>query len=203
MSDACDILILAHALDPITQRSDYTINLLARQFSLAGLRVHCQNGIDRQIPARVAINHVDLTITPKRYVEFLQQYPVALNGGLTNIAKETVCRGTLVERGDGYAGPVIVKTRLNCGGMPEARKLWLKRKIEGEPAVVDDADWATRPTLDPENYPIFANSDSVPEPIWRNPFLVVQRLFVERDAAGRYCLRSWYVLGDRGFHISF
>jgi hypothetical protein len=41
----------------------------------------------------------------------------------------------------------------------------------------------------------------VPAGVWDNQNLVVQRLYTERDEDGLYCLRFWYVPGDRDYHI--
>jgi hypothetical protein len=196
-----DMLILAHALDSITPQGNYTINQLARLFSEAGLKVGYQIGLANRQEARVILNHVDLTVTPPDYVDFLQSYPLALNGSLTDISKHVVCDGTLVTLGDGYRGPVIVKTKLNCGGLQESRKSLLPKRRELRPGVDEIYTWRTVPIIDPQAYPVLENTDPITADVWANPHLVVQRLVTEQDEQGRYCLRSWYVFGDRGFHV--
>lgn len=196
-----DVLILAHTLDSITPRGNYTVNLLARLFVEAGLKVGYQIGLANRPDARLIINHVDLTVTPPDYVHFLQSYPVVLNGSLTDISKHIVCDGTLVSFGDGYRGPVIVKTQLNCGGLQESRKSLLPKPPELRPGVDEIYTWRTLPTIDPQDYPVLASPDPITADVWANPHLVVQRLVTEQDKEGRYRLRSWYVLGDRGFHV--
>lgn len=194
-----DILILSHAHDAVNPDSNYTINLMARLFAGSGLKVAYQKGLARQPQARAVINQVDLTTTPEAYIQYFKEFPVAINGRLTQISKAVVCQDTLVRLGDGYGGPVIVKTSLNCGGFPELAMMVETGSIE--PGVRLRRTWRDLQVIDPLNYPIYASPDLVPEGVWENPRLVVQRLRTERDDQGLYCLRSWYVLGDRGFHV--
>ena len=45
-------------------------------------------------------------------------------------------------------------------------------------------------------YPIFAATSAVPDEVWGNPGLVVERFMPERDEHG-YCVRAWVFCGDR------
>ncbi len=84
-----DILVLTHEQDRETGDSAATINILVRLWRQMGLTVGFQNGLSRsrRIEAGVAINHVDLTVTPRRYAKFLARFPKTINGGLIDIAK--------------------------------------------------------------------------------------------------------------------
>ncbi len=194
-----DILILSHALDMLDPNRGFTINLMARRFEESGLKVCYQKGLTDRPEARLVINQVALTVTPLEYIQFFQHYPKVLNGRLTDISKQIVCQDTLVKRGDGYHGPVIVKTKLNYGGLPELAVLQAEGRMK--PGQDLKYDWLTVPYLAPQDYPIHNSPDRVPPEVWYNPHLVVQRYVTERDKNGQYCLRSWYVLGDRGFHV--
>lgn len=194
-----DILVLNHTLRPDGAKLRPIIWILAEYFHREGLSVHVHYGLQNPPKARVVLNHIDLTNTPPEYVRLLQKYPLVLNERLTNISKRFVCQGTLLGRGDGYRSSVIVKTDLNAGGGPELAQLRAQGKLpKGQSIRVPLRD---TPFLNPESYFIYDSADAVPAEVWENPNLVVQRFFPERNEEGHYCLRSWFVLGDRGFHI--
>jgi hypothetical protein len=107
-----------------------------------------------------------------------------------------------VRRGDGYQGPVIVKTDENFGGVTErrvgGRRGLLKRLLSSR-----RLPWSWSARLDPYDYPIFESPRQVPLAVWFNSRLVVQKFLCERRD-GHYCLRQWFFFGDReGNTISF
>jgi hypothetical protein len=161
----------------------------------AGLNVVVLQGTGQYVPARVLILHVDLTVIPEPYLLFAQRYPCVVNGRVVDIAKRRVS-GTILAREDCYAGPVIVKTDLNCGGMPEFSLLpydlrgWLIRKIRKK------LPWTMTGYLPSSTYPIYADLSKVPRLVWHNPRLVVEKFLPERDGEF-YCTRHWLFFGDR------
>lgn len=194
-----DVLVLSHSEDSVGPQSGFLINHMARLFTESGLAVGFQKGLSRSPRARTIINQVDLTVTPRPYIRLLERYPAAINGGLLDISKRLVCRGHLVTPGDGYRGPVIVKTGLNYGGKPEQR-LRRRRGILGR--TVARLFSSHVPTvLEPEQYLIHSTPDLVPAEVWTDPDLVVQRFYEDRDENGLYRNRHWYVFGDRSFHV--
>ena len=167
-----------------------------------GLEVRVVRGL-QAVPeggrGEVCILHVDLTRTPAAYLELARSYPVALNARFVDNAKRVVSRD-LVEPGDGYEGPVIVKSDLNYGGSPEhvmARRTtgWVARRGA---SLRRRLPWTMRSEIDPKDYRVFERRAEVPRAVWRNRHLVVERFFTER-AEGMCWLRSWVFLGDRGF----
>ena len=149
--------------------------------------------------ADACVLHVDLTRTPPAYAAFANAHAVAINGRFPDNAKRVVSTG-VVTPGDGHAGPVIVKSDLNYGGVPErvmARRTgsWLDKRAA---SVRGRLPWTMRPDLAAEDYRVFERRADVPGAVWRNPALVVER-FVEERAEGMYWVRSWVFLGDRGF----
>lgn len=146
-------------------------------------------------------NHVNLTVTPPAYLRCLRRFPRVINAGFTDTAKSKYCHNLL--RGhDGYDGPVIVKTDLNFGGRPEQNlhrrreQAWPRRllRLFGRPVAASGE-------LDPYAYPIYDSPSLVPFEVWSDPSLVVQKFQPEKDEISLYRLRSWYVLGDHGFHV--
>ncbi|MGH7489026.1 MAG: hypothetical protein ACREMY_26000, partial [bacterium] len=93
-----------------------------------------------------------------------------------------------------YLGPVVVKTNWNYGGASEARLA----KVKGKPEEVErwPLHWSHQSQLASEHYPIFNSPELVPEAVWDNPDLIVERFLPERSQQF-YCLRTWVFLGDK------
>jgi hypothetical protein len=144
----------------------------------------------------LAILHVDLTVVPPAHLALASRYRRVLNGAVTDISKRRI-NGNAVRPGDGYAGPVILKTNRNSGGFPEAkladRGSALRRRLRRLAARVS---WRWRSQLPSAGYPVFDDVSLVPWGVWRNPDLVVERFLPERRD-DLYCLRTWIFLGDR------
>ena len=154
-------------------------------------------GVGRAIDADVIVNHIDLTVVPEAYVQFMARYPVAINGRCTDISKRTVS-ANLVTNGDGWDGPVIVKTDRNHGGRPERRLGWGRIALLVSPnAWLSRGRWRTRSMLVPDDYPIFESAAKVPPDVWRNPLLVVERFLPERED-DLFVVRSMAIFGDKG-----
>src|SRR6266576_5794919 len=114
--------ILLHKDDAAFFYFKYLIKLLIREWKAAGHSIKIIRGPGRFVPADIVISHVDLTVVPDEYKDFLAQYPCVINRSLPDISKSKIS-GHLVGRDDPYAGPVIVKTDRNSGGFPEARMI--------------------------------------------------------------------------------
>ncbi len=208
-----DIVVVAHEHDGESGDSAATINVLVKCWRQRGLTVGYQNGVARAtgIEAAVAINHVDLTVTPWRYARFLRRFPKTVNGGLVDISKTGYCRD-LLRSADACDGPVIVKTNLNYGGVKEhwlvqrtrrrrRRYLGFLSRLWGDDVREATPPWHRVRRLQPDAYPIYDHASLVPPGVWRNRNLIVQPFRPERDDEGHYLLRSWYILGDKCFHV--
>lgn len=154
----------------------------------AGHEVMVHEGIDNLPDADLALLHVDLTVVPPDYLQALRRYPAVINGATADIGKRTFSRH-LVTEGDGYTGPVIVKTNLNCGGIPEAfrRKVALEKGLAAGPPV----------RFMRGRYPVFPSATQVPAGAFRDPELVVEKFVPEQDQRGFY-MRTWVFFGDSG-----
>jgi hypothetical protein len=161
------------------EREDHAIRHHADFWREDGLDVMFLRGVDRFLPADLAILHVDLTIVPPEYVEFAEQYPVVLNGEITDIRKTTFST-RLVTRESDYDGRVIVKSNLNFGGVPERR---LGVRSDG-------------PLSEQGNYEVYDSISDVPEHFFEDDDLVVEE-FVPEYENGRYHLRAFHFFGDR------
>lgn len=193
------VVILTHENHPLDSER-YFVRLLADRWREQGIEVRELRGPERFEDADIAVQHVNLTVVPEDYVRLANCYPVVVNGRVVDISK-SVISSHLVGPKDDYPGPVIVKTDCNFGGRHEealhdegsrVTKLWQK--------LLKRLPWrsgrltATTRTL--KHYPIFASLKDVPEEVFTNPHLVVEKFLPEfRD--GCYWLRKYLFLGDR------
>lgn len=183
------IVIVTHSHDHF-RRERYLLRSLAGIWAGKRHRVSVAAGEGGLPDGDIAILHVDLSVVPDAYVAACRRYPVVVNGPVVDIRKTRVSR-CLVRPDDGWTGPVIIKTDLNCGGVPELR-LRRHNVREGGPA-----DAPVRPeAYTTEPYPILESARDVPAAVWDNPGLVVERFLPERDARG-FWIRTWVFLGDR------
>lgn len=174
----------------------YFLTLIADCWRQSGVEVHVVGDPESRIAADVGILHVDLTSIPRDYLECARRFPYVLNSRVTDISKRHVSRN-LVHRGDGYDGPVIVKTDRNCGGAGEeqvqGRPTGARRLVAG---LRRRLPWTLRKDIPTADYRLFQSAREVPKLVWLNRDLVVERFLPEmRD--GFYCLRTWVFLGDR------
>jgi len=177
------IVIIQHEIVPPDPVS-YCIKLLARRWEREGHEVLYRAGTSDLPDGDLAIVHVDLSVVPPSYLEAAGRYPRAVNACAQDILKRTVSRNIL-EPGDDWAGPVIVKSDLNCGGLPEARTAtaMIEQGLESE----FSKKWNPR-------YKLFTSIQEVPERVWTNPHSVVERFLPERKD-GRFHLRTWIFFG--------
>ncbi|MFT3806600.1 hypothetical protein [Arenimonas sp.] len=184
------ILVLTHAHDRF-RACDYILRRFVRSWLDSGHRVAVARGLGDWPEADIAILHVDLSVVPETYVQATARYPIVLNGAATDIRKRAVSR-QLLQRGEPWDGPVIVKTDLNCGGQSEVRthqRALLDGSSEGR--LTNDLS-----VLAGAEYPVLASVDEVPDAVWNNRDLVVERFLPEQDAQG-YWMRTWLFFGDQ------
>ena len=166
--------------------SPYMLGPIVVELARRGHRVTIANGVPAQnVAADIAILHVDFTVVPPEYLDFAASFPICLNGKVGTIAKRAVADG-LVRQNTDWAGPVIVKTDLNCRGAPELRANKLAELTNVPlpfPNVTALSDYLT-----------FASAAAVPGAYWLNDGLVVQKFLPERLADG-FGIRFWTFLG--------
>ena len=183
------IVIITHTYDNFANRK-FLLSTLARHWIDAGHQVSVTAGMENWPQADVAIMHVDLSVVPAVYSQACKRYPIVVNASATDIRKTRISRD-LVKPNDGWTGPVIVKTDLNYSGIPEWLALQQFRRDGKAP------DLPPGPVVATNNpYPILNSPGEVPEDIWNNPGLIVERFLPEQDAQG-FALRIWVFFGDR------
>lgn len=183
------IAIITHAYDNFRGRK-LLLGSLAQHWADVGHAITVVEGLGDWPDADAAILHVDLSVTPAAYIEAARKYPIVINGAVTDIRKTRVSRN-LLRRDDDWTGPVVVKTDLNYSGHPERHALEKFRRDD------KSSDLAPGPMVCMnEPYPILRSVDAVPDEVWKNPGLVVERFLPEPDAHG-FWLRAWVFCGDR------
>lgn len=163
-----------------------------------GRKVIVHAGTEHLPEADACILHVDLTELPEDYVAAARRYPVALNTRPRSIAKRQISRA-LLRPDDDYDGPVVVKCDLNHRGLPEARlaagELRLLARLRERVERWLPAPWR-RPRIE-GGYLALPRRSQVPAWVWRDPALVVERLYVE-PVGELFAIRQWFCLGPRG-----
>jgi hypothetical protein len=196
MTRRATIVVLTHqqwGLDP-----HMTLARIARQhWEEQGHRIVVHRGCGVPASGDIAVQHVDLTRLPAEYGDLARHCPRTINGAVQDISKRRFSRGSL-RRGDGYDGPVIVKTDRNHTGMAER---YTALAEGGAPArlrewIVERLPLWLSGRLPDDRYPVFERAGDVPGWIWRTSGLIVQKLFVERRGP-YYALHQWYFRGDR------
>ncbi|HEY7203050.1 MAG TPA: hypothetical protein VIA61_02065 [Methylomirabilota bacterium] len=203
MSTRRRIAILFHETDRHRPARGYIVHLLADYWRQWGHDVRFVYGVRRAEPADVLFVHVDLSVVPKEYLAFAARYPVNINGSVDDIRKSRTSTN-IVRAGDGWDGPVIVKSDLNYAGLPE--KIRTRSRLEQRWPFVRrlrralPASLRTRlePTnlAGPEDYKIYEDVSRVPSAHARDKRLVIERFLPELED-GLYHTRIYQFLGNR------
>jgi hypothetical protein len=184
---------------------------MAQCWQIAGHEVRVVTKLDQVIKADLALIHADLTEVPQSMVDYAYACSdVVINGMASSINKELYSKN-IIRKGEGYEGKVIVKTKANYGGMPDCLKNESLSKDEIKQMLAElnagkqkqrpaaDDLWRNTPILDPGNYPVFDAVGDVPEGVWDNANLFVEKYLPEIDRQGNYVLRHWYFFGQYEF----
>jgi hypothetical protein len=176
------IAVLWHERQQRLRHDNYMIMHYAAVWAEDGHDVIFTYGTREFKPADVLIVHVDLSVVPDEYLEFAARFPVVLNGRVRDIRKSTVS-SLRVQRSDSWQGPVIVKSDLNFGGYPE-RRLGCANAMQSTAVKL------------PADYRVYDSTGEVPEEIWADPSVVVER-FLPQMEDGEYVIHNMVFLGDR------
>jgi len=135
----------------------------------------------------IGLLHTDCTAVSDEYLALANNFDVPLNFNVRDISKRIVS-GAILPEHQSWQGPVIIKSDLNCGGASEQRhNIEAKRKRRPIPhPCIEHVD----------GYVILPSRDQVPQSIWDNPNMVVERFVPEREQGG-YAVRTWVFMGER------
>ena len=194
------IAILFHEGDRHRDTACYAIHHFRKYWEADGHSVVHLFGVRRFEPADVVLVHVNLSVVPDEYIQFASRYPIVLNAGIRDIRKSSFTHNRAAP-GDGWAGPVIVKSDLNYAGEPERmlRRTWLERSWQ--PArrarrLFDRLAGGTMPFETSMEYPVYDSLADVPPAVFTDARVVVERFRpeIENDL---YHLTAYQFLGDR------
>jgi hypothetical protein len=189
------IAIITHEIDEF-QDSSYLLRHLSKRWEQQGIKTTIVKGVNQELPAAdLAILHTDITAVGEDYIRVINHYPLVINGAVTDISK-TAFSDLIVEKRDTYSGKVIVKTNANFGGMRERKEKFQKGDMESTIEIQRPwrrVEWMTE-------YPVFNSTSDVPNGVWRNDRLVVEKFLPEQNSQGEYLLKMWVFLGDQGIY---
>ena len=201
------VVILIHRHDSFANKS-YWLRAIAKYWEESGVHISLVSDPRVKVEGDLAILHVSLTVVPREYLDFVRRFPITLNGCVADISKRSVS-AQILDRSDRYEGPVIVKTDRNCQGSSERRVAARVFKSSRGRNAIGDYRFALREMLRQtrrgwrqgsaqafENYLIFNSMGDVPQAIWSDRDLVVERFLPERRN-DHYCVRTWLFLGDQ------
>jgi hypothetical protein len=151
---------------------------MLRGLDHAGVRWRVLDRLRVRDPARAAFVHVDLTDLPAGFLGIAGRYAGSVNARATTINRLRYSR-LRVMPGDGYEGPVIVKTVRNSRGFPELRyaaRESIRTRVGHVARKLTVPNYKERKC---PRYEVYASLAEVPTEAWHD-----QRLFVERFAPG-------------------
>ena len=178
--------------------NSYMIWALAEEWRMMGYQTEVIKGISRRCDVDVLIPHIDLTVMPADYQRFLSGFQMVLNNRARDISKRLFSKN-LVGPESEYEGPVIVKTDANAGGRPELTHSFLGSRSRLTGMVLRRANellprrW--KRSLRAEKYPVYKNVRSVPQDIFRNKRMIVERFTPEKEG-DLYVLRYYMFMGN-------
>ncbi|PTE12537.1 hypothetical protein C9427_00020 [Mesorhizobium helmanticense] len=165
--------------------SPYLLFDVLAELKRRGHTVRIEQGLSKTSSADIAVLHVDATITPADYLDYARSFPFCLNVATADISKRRVS-GALVNEGDAWQGPVIVKSNLNNQGIPE-RLLNRRAQRASKPLPFPEV-----PTLQP--YEVYDSLGDVPDGVFERDDLVVDRFIPEKEPDG-FAARFWVFCG--------
>jgi len=167
--------IYSNRPQPLAQSPTFVVTKLLAPLVRRGVDIKIRaNPRTDNFPA-VSLMHVDLTELPSHFAILHRHHQHCLNGHVHSIAKPRYSSLAVGADQRTYRGPVIVKTRLNHRGLPELRA----RVRRGEFGPAEQLNWPQLVATYAPPYQVFADAEQVPQTVWDNP-----RLFVERFAPG-------------------
>lgn len=188
------ILEYPHCLD----KNLWSIRNLHKVWSAAGADVVQYSNLSRPVPeVDVWFCHLDSTMVPKDFAQFIDGQSNIVNGGLKDIRKTSFSSQLIDSADSSYEGSVIVKSDYNFGGIVDVRMVarqrgWvrflpkkMRRKLLGLPS-----DLEANPT-----YTIYDSVKSVPPECFCNQHMVVEKFLPEREGEN-YALRMTFKLGQ-------
>lgn len=197
------IAILLHENDQERMLQSSLIYSMAEYWKRDGHDVFYLYGTENFRSADLLFVHVDLSVVPDSYLEFSQQYPIAINGRVKDVRKSVVNRDILALDGN-WDGPVIVKSDRNCAGIPERKRDRISGRIRKKILKWTgnlNLQWLTPSINTALDYKVFDHISEVPKAYHMNSSLVIEKFLPEREG-DYYIVHTMSFLGDRTISMS-
>lgn len=188
-------LAILHKRSAPAGESQHMVSLIAQDLEAMGIDVVHLEDTETFVPADALLVHIDRSVLPEAVTRFAAQYPKHVNGGALDIRKSRFADGLLAP-GDSWPGPVIVKSDLNYGGMPEFWDLNVMERGWQRIGRILSGDRTIR-ILSKEDYRIFPKLADMPADYF-GPGNIVQKFLPEKDG-DKNILREYFFLGDVHF----
>lgn len=192
MAERFKRLAILHSRRASPGARHHMVSLIAEDLAALGVEIVHLYGTSAFEPADALLVHVDQSRVPKSVTRFAERYPRRINAGALDIRKQTFADG-LLKRGDTYDAPVIVKSDLNYGGVPEYLGLSLVERAWAKAGRLVVPGPSIR-ILTKEDYRIFPRLADVPEGYFGRGN-IVQKMLYER-AGEKFVLREYLFLGN-------
>jgi len=188
------LVIITHEFDTFLFRtsktapvnSPYLLFDVLQQLAAMGHKVRLGRGLEPP-PGDAALYHVDTTFAPKEYVDLGRNYPLTINFRTGDISKRRISR-SLLEKGDPWDGPVIVKSNYNNRAVME--------DIHNHRAATEGRPLPHPGVTKGAAYEVFDSVASVSDQAWADASLVVEKYIAEPDEEG-FAFRTWVFIGVR------
>ena len=170
---------------------------MAEHWTARGAEVVDIIGVETSVPVDVLLLHVDLSVVPETYLRFSRTYRRAINLKAVDIRKTSYLDDLLDGSSEGD-GPVIVKSDLNHGGLPErlvgSKKSLLRRLTAGVIRRLRRRLGFPTEIRSKAEYAIYPDRKSVPLRHFRHG-TVIQPFRPERSGSD-FILREYYFFGE-------
>ncbi|MEM9473380.1 MAG: hypothetical protein AAGA00_15605 [Pseudomonadota bacterium] len=145
----------------------------------------------------VVVAHTDHSVVADGFFSNVNDSLPVINGRARNILKSVVSQA-LISAGSDWDGPVIVKTNANAHAGEEYayHRIDFPRLAKILAARVIPWQWIEELPL--RRYPILDHKSRVPDWVWQDDRLIVERFIPERDNE-LYALRLWMFFGNQEY----
>lgn len=185
-------LAILHKRTAPAGETPHMVSLIAQDLEAMGIEVVHLEDISTFVPADALLVHIDRSVLPAAVTRFAARYPRHVNAGALDIRKSTFADG-LLSPGDAWPGPVIVKSDLNYGGMPEFSDLNMFQRGWRRISRVLSGDRTIR-IVSKDDYRVFPSLADMPAGYF-GPGNIVQKFLPEKDG-DKNILREYFFLGD-------
>ena len=90
------IVILVHQNTLERSLKHYAIYYMAEFWKKRGYKVEFLIGVSRFVPADICLVHVDVSLVPREFLEFANQYEIVLNSKISDVRKRTISNNKML-----------------------------------------------------------------------------------------------------------